>query len=1009
MLKEDTLHTDQENSHNYLFAPHHIVEQIAVTMPDILYVYDLGLEHIIYVNHQVFRILGYSPEAVLAMDKDMMFNQFHPDHYADMQQQWQWGITAHDGEVCSYQVRVRHADGRWRWLSIRETVFAANPHGVPVQVLGVAQDITEHKQIEEAYHTLVDHSLQAMVIIQDGRKVFINPAAVQMTGYTQAEVLAMSPEEMLAAIHPDDQAFLARRLQDQLDGKDVPAHYEFRLIHKHGTLCWLECFSTRIIYNDRPAIQMAYIDITERKQTEKELRRFQQAVEQSPSSIIITNRVGKIEYVNPRFTQLTGYTLEEIQGRTPSLLKTGQTSPETYRTLWQTISAGDVWHGTFCNRTKQGTLYWEAAAIAPIYDDSGQISAYVAIKEDISEKKRIADDLRQSRAFLQAIFDNAAVGIGVSDLHGRFIDMNQHATELLGYTRAEIWAKTNMDITHPDDHAVTHEHLMALVRGDISSYRIEKRYLRKDSSIIWVDLAVNPLVACDGSIEAVVGIMTDITERKKAELALRALNSELERRVEQRTIALARSEARSRALLAAIPDSMFIFDRQGIVLDVETNTPTDLLIPPEQIIGVNLYTNLPADVATRCRRAVDQVCETRRVQVFDYQLMMPTGLHDFEARLVLLDGEQLLGIVRDITERKQTERALQESEARYRTLFEASPEAILLTDPDSTIRVCNRQAVQLFGYAHSHELIGRSGIELIASNGRSSPDIHKLLTAGNVRNLEYTMWRKDGSRFPAELNSALVTDGQEHIIALIILVRDMTERTRLQAQIIASERHAIGGRLAASVAHEINTPLQALNNFLDLIGLAEEPQRQQFLHSATQEVQRIGDIVGQLLDLYRPYAAHAGPVDLLALIKRILLLLGKRIKEQKINVDFDAPPRAYVWGRTDELTQVMLNLLVNALDAMPHGGMLDIACQEMDDAVQIDISDTGYGMHTEQLQHIFEPFVTTKKHGVGLGLYISHQLVRQHGGHLLVDSIPGEGSTFTVILPAVPDRSSGKM
>ena len=165
-------------------------------------------------------------------------------------------------------------------------------------------------------------------------------------------------------------------------------------------------------------------DITARKKAEDQLRQLSRAVEASPTSIVITNTDGKIQYVNPKFTQVTGYSMEEVLGKNPNILKTDQTPVETHRQMWQTISVGQEWRGEFCNRKKNGELYWEIASISPIESPDGTITHFVAVKEDITERKRTEQLLQESEERFRQIVENASDFIYRTDIDGYFTYAN---------------------------------------------------------------------------------------------------------------------------------------------------------------------------------------------------------------------------------------------------------------------------------------------------------------------------------------------------------------------------------------------------------------------------------------------------------------------------------------------------------------------------------------------------------------------------------------------------------
>jgi signal transduction histidine kinase len=234
-------------------------------------------------------------------------------------------------------------------------------------------------------------------------------------------------------------------------------------------------------------------------------------------------------------------------------------------------------------------------------------------------------------------------------------------------------------------------------------------------------------------------------------------------------------------------------------------------------------------------------------------------------------------------------------------------------------------------------------------------------------------------------------------------LRHAEEIQRSQQQLIRSEKLAATGRLAVSLAHEINNPLQAIRNllFLTLEPEVNEAKRHEFLEMASEETSRLITLIQQTLEFYRPAQAEAGPVDINAAVERVLALARKKLAHSEVEVELalasGLPP---VIGMPDQLAQVFLNLIVNAAEAMTDGGKLCIESRVDDDHIQVIFADTGPGIAPEDLPHIFEPFYTTKDSGTGLGLAVSYNIIESHQGTLSVESVPGHGATFTVRLPA---------
>ncbi|MBI9073744.1 MAG: PAS domain S-box protein, partial [Melioribacteraceae bacterium] len=262
-------------------------------------------------------------------------------------------------------------------------------------IIALVTDITERKQAEDAlkeseerFSRLSNLTYEGILIHKDGVVIDVNEAIVKMSGYKREELIGKNIIQMI--IPPKYHEALFASMQSE-----VALPFEVEGIRKDGTVVPLEIESRNIDYGkDNKNVRVTAVrDITIRKKSEQEILKLSNAIEQTPVSIVITNIDGSIEYVNPKFTELTGYTLEEAYNQNPRVLKSGEQSDEFYKNLWETISSGNIWAGEFHNKKKNGELFWESAIISPVKDNEGKITHYIAVKEDITEKKKMIEDL----------------------------------------------------------------------------------------------------------------------------------------------------------------------------------------------------------------------------------------------------------------------------------------------------------------------------------------------------------------------------------------------------------------------------------------------------------------------------------------------------------------------------------------------------------------------------------------------------------------------------------------
>jgi PAS domain S-box-containing protein len=384
------------------------------------------------------------------------------------------------------------------------------------------------RKTNETLRALIQSAPLGIVAVDaDSRVMLWNPAAEKMFGWTENEVLGQPNPAVPAggwAAHVE--------LRDRAVHGEIVTGIEVQRVTRSGAPIdvALSLAPLRDAYGKIYAAIGLMADITERKRSEEQLRLQSAALEAAANAIVITDCDGTIRWVNPAFTTLTGYTREEASGANPRVLKSGKHDPAFYAELWRTVKAGNVWHGEMINRRKDGTLYTEEMTITPVRDGTGNISRFVAIKQDVTQRKQAEEELREREATLAGITDSTQDAILMMDPQGHVSYWNPAAEHILGYTRNEALGRNLHELLAPqryqDAHQKAFPEFQRTGHGDAVGKKLELEARRKDGGEILVELSLSA-VQIKGGWHA-VGIIRDITARKQAELSLREANKRLE-------------------------------------------------------------------------------------------------------------------------------------------------------------------------------------------------------------------------------------------------------------------------------------------------------------------------------------------------------------------------------------------------------------------------------------------------------------------------------------------------
>jgi PAS domain S-box-containing protein len=477
------------------------------------------------------------------------------------------------------------------------------------------------------------------------------------------------------------------------------------------------------------------------------------------------------------------------------------------------------------------------------------------------------------------------------------------------------------------------------------------------------------------------------------------------------------------ALLDGLPALLFLFDADDRYVGYRTAVAADLYAQPGAFLGRRVDEVIPGEEGARLRDALREARARDGVTTFQYALTFPDGKRHYEARLVPLRAGWVGALSVEISARVAAEKALRESEERFRLAFKTSPDAIAINRvADGTYVAANDGFARLLGWTEA-EIVGRTSVELgiWGEAGARERMIAELTLTGSAR-IESRFRRRDGSVGIGLMSATLLRlDGVPHVLSV---TRDRTEevaaeaeRRRLEDALRQSQKLEAVGRLAGGIAHDFNNLLTGIsgNVGLALLEAGEHHPVRPLLLEVEDVVRRAASLTRQLLAFSSRQRMTPRPVSLNATVEDLRRLLARLIGEDvalAMAFDPELPP---VLADPGQVEQVVVNLVVNARDAIAGRGRIELSTRAVEvtaDAADrpagryavLGVRDSGAGMAPEVLAHAFEPFFSTKGgKGTGLGLATVYGIVRQHGGFIEVTSVPGQGSTFDVHLPLAPD------
>ncbi len=647
--------------------------------------------------------------------------------------------------------------------------------------------------------------------------------------------------------------------------------------------------------------------------------------------------------------------------------------------------------------------------------ESAEITANLVVKQ-FEETERILQRLQVANAQRKAVLDSAThMAIVATDKQGQIIVFNKGAENLLGYSAEEVIGQATPLIFHAPDELSRHR----LATGADPRYRTngidllfqsamlpgqeqrEWTYLHKNGSTFPVTLAINPLRDADGVVNGFLFIATDITEKKRSEMALRE------------------SERNYRMLINTIPNVVFKGYADGTIdfFDDKVEAITGYsrrLFLSKTLKWADLI--LPEDRES-VRRIFIEALKTNRQYIREYRIRKKNGdivwLQASGQIVCREDGsiDFISGAFLNITVRKMAEAALHDSEEKYRTLFDSGPNPIFVLEPtDMRVLDVNPAALDAYGYRRKEELIGRTfdelgEFEIPDAVMPSHPTMD--LTDSCFINQKARHLKKDGTPFYIRVKACPIKYQERS--ALILAATDITEAIEKDAQLFQASKMTTLGEMSAGIAHELTQPLNAIKIGNDYLKRKIEKGQalttdeiDRVATAITDQVQRASEIINRLREFGRKPDFKKEPVNVNTIVTNVLNIIGQQLSLNNIDVTYELAPRLpTILANPNRLEQVLFNLVTNARDAVWQVGEtgerhIIIETYPENDDVVCAVADTGGGIPDENRDKIFEPFFTTKEvgKGMGLGLAITYGIVRDYGGSITVKSKVGTGTRF---------------
>ena len=867
----------------------------------------------------------------------------------------------------------------------------------------------------------------------DGDVTYVSPTVASITGRGVDEWLGQHHWFATTnAINERAREVSRRHMAGRFNGEPILVEVQ----HADGHAVLLEAYESGS-YRDGVLVGIQGIahDVTHRVLAEKALRESERALATLMDNLpgmayrCRNDRRWTMEFVSSGCLELTGYEPEALLGES-GLAFADLILPEDRESVWdrvqEAVAQRRSFHLTYRILTQGGQVRWVWEKGVGVWSDDGSLRGLEGFVTDITERKRAEDQV----GFQALLLDQVRNAVVATDSRGTITYWNRSAERMLGWRSEEVQGRGLAGVLIPLGAGSLARKVIATVRRT-GTWEGELEVWRKNGGPVPIHALGGVVREGDGAARGFVAVATDVTERKRAEAVRSALLqiSDAASSAASLDDLLPKIHGIVAGLMPATNFYIALYDaatleisfpyfvdecdehpvRDGAhrgLTEYVLRTGESLLASPE------VFRDLVArgEVESVGSPSIDWLGVPLKIQ--DRMMGVLVVQTYTEGVRYSEDDKRLLEFVSNqvatAIDRTRAEQALRESEARHRALLEAVPDLIFHIAADGTFLDCkSARGEELFAPATT--FLGRTLAEILPADvaGPALAHVTRALETGVVQAFEYRLAMAAEHR---DFEARLVPVGGREVLAM---VRNVTDRRRLEEQLRQAQKMEAVGRLAGGVAHDFNNLLQAvLSTFDSLDRRRGEPEKfAAALGELEGHVRRGSALTRQLLLFARREVSKPEQQDLNELVSSAGTLLRRLVRENvRFEIALAAEPLPVVVDR-GQIEQVLVNLIVNAIDAMPDGGGLVVSTGRDAEEVWLRVSDAGLGIADEVRDRIFEPFFTTKSagQGTGLGLAVVHGIVSRHRGRIEVESTPGRGTTFLVTLPIMGRTDSGSV